>query len=314
MRFLKEIFNIEVKEIKCKIQLPNYIRNRYVIRYAYFDDIKTIFLYPKEKVESINLLATHINNIRKKEKLIVIVILDRITARERGKYIKMKIPFIVKEKQCYLPFMGTILTERCDSEIGVTEKLMPSAQVLLFFFIYKKGQDMYIQEAVKNLGFSAMTISRAVDELENVGIIKSYKEGVNRIISSDLSGEKLFKKAKPYLKNPVKRVQYIYNENLQDEFVIAGDSALSKITMINPPVLKCFASKDNSGLRKMKNEMLLDKSRQIELQIWYYKPCVYQEMGIDPLSVATSYMDAYDERVGEAVEDMLNELWRRLSA
>ncbi len=313
MKFIKEMFNIDVKETDCRIQFPNYIRNRYVIRYAYFNDVKTMFLYPKEKVESINLLATHINNIRKKELLSVIVILDRITARERKKYIKMKISFIVKGKQCYLPFMGAVLTERCDSEIGSIQKLMPSSQVLLFFLIYNKGQDMYIQEAVKNLGFSAMTISRAVDELEYIGLIKSYKEGVQKVVSIELSVEKLFEKAKPYLNNPIKRVQYVYRENLKEEYVLAGDSALSKITMLNLPALKCFATKDNGDLRKSKNEILFDKSRQVELQIWNYKPCIYEEMGIDPLSVAISYMDTYDERVEEAVGDMLNELWRRLN-
>ncbi len=313
MKFISKLFNIEVKETACQVQFPNYIRNRYVIRYAYFNDVKTIFLYPKEKVDSINLLATHINNIRKKEKSSVVVVLDRITAREREKYIRMKIPFIVKGKQCYLPFMGAVLTERCDSEIGLIHKLMPSAQVLLFFFIYNKGRDMYIQEAVKSLGFSPMTISRAVDELEYIGLIKSYKEGVQRIISTDLSAEKLFEKAKPYLKNPVKRLQYVYKEKLKDEFVLAGDSALSKITMINQPVLKCFATKDDSDLRQFKDELLFDKSKQVELQIWNYKPCIYEEMGIDPLSVATSYMDTYDERIEEAVGDMLNELWGRLN-
>ncbi len=312
MIFLKEIFNLKIKEFECKYSFPNYINRRYKIHIVYLDEKKSFFIYPKVKIESMNILKKHIEKIKQKEKIPTVVILEKITARERAKYIQAKIPFIVKDKQCFLPFLGTLLTERCDVDIEPPKKITPATQALLFYFIYKKAKDMYIQDAISNLEFSSMTISRAVKELEQIKLVKTYKDGVKKLISSELSCENLFEKAKPFLSSPIKRKQYISKENLTDNCILAGDSALSRYSMLNPPYIQCYATNDAKIWRKNKDEILTDDKKQAELQIWKYKPCTFKKTEIDVLSVAMSYLDVYEERVEKAVEEMLAELWRQL--
>ena len=60
--------------------------------------------------------------------------LTAISRQRRKSFIDAKIAFVVPEKQIYLPFLGSFLTERCDSEglVPATEKLQPSAQMMLF--------------------------------------------------------------------------------------------------------------------------------------------------------------------------------------
>lgn len=69
--------------------------------------------------------------------------------------------------------MGVQLQDRCDSETAITpvlEKLKPSEQMLLFAFITREKKPMYLSDMTKWFGFSAMTISRAANQLTQVGL------------------------------------------------------------------------------------------------------------------------------------------------
>ena len=52
-----------------------------------------------------------------------------------------KIAFIVDGKQIYLPFMAAYLQERCDAEKSDREEILPSAQMLLLYFIYEGAKE-----------------------------------------------------------------------------------------------------------------------------------------------------------------------------
>ncbi len=312
MKFLKEVLNINVRESECNYSFPNYINSRYRITYAYLDDLKVFFLYAREEIKSVNNLTKHIEKIRQKENIMLVLILEKITARERKKYIKAGIPFVVIGKQCYLPFMGTLLTERCDLRLNDIKKIMPSSQVLLFYFIYHKAEPMHIKDACDNLGFSSMTISRAVKELEKIGLIATHKEGVKKLISSDFEPRELFEKAKPYLSNPIKRKQYILIKDVEADYLISGDGALSMYSMLNPPIIPTYATVDTKILRENKDDIIIDNKNLVELEIWKYKPCLYKEMHIDVLSLIMSYEDNYEARLIKAKEEVLEELWRKL--
>lgn len=55
----------------------------------------------------------------------------------------------------YLPFLGALLTERCDSEGLVTgaEKLQPSAQMLLFAYILNRNEPMPMTPFAERFAF-----------------------------------------------------------------------------------------------------------------------------------------------------------------
>lgn len=248
------------------------------------------------------------------ENIPVIIMLDKITARHRQSMIDNNIPFIVSNKQCYFPFLGTLLTEKCDREIETLNKLTPSAQMLLFYYVYSRQKEIYTNSAVEDLEVSAMTITRAVRQLEQAGLVQVYKFGVQKIMTTEYTNKELFEKARPYLSNPVKKNCYISKDALDDSLLYAGDSALSIVSMLNPPLIACYATDNDERWKEEKTEELMDEEEQVELQVWKYDPKVLTRNNrVDVLSLATYYFnDDDDERIEECVEEMLEDYWKNI--
>jgi hypothetical protein len=118
MEYLKRMLHLNVKidESIPKYSLPNYIISRYSIRTALFERQKVFLLYPKVELDRVNAIKKHIQKIQTIEKIPVVIVLSGITARQRQNMVDAGISFIVENKQCYLPFLGTVFTERCDAK------------------------------------------------------------------------------------------------------------------------------------------------------------------------------------------------------
>ena len=58
------------------------------------------------------------------------------------------------------------------------------------------------------------------------------------------------------------------------------------------------------------NSELLDSKKQSELQLWSYDPLLFSQLDIpDPISLAVSLMDVRDERVEQALDVIMEEVW-----
>lgn len=311
MNFLEKAFHIKIRNEDCaqKYPLPNYILSRYSVKSAFFDKQRVFLLYLKAELDQVNTIKKHIQKLQSFDKIPVVLVLSQITARQRLGMIEGGIPFIVENKQCYLPFMGTILTERCDVEAEPVQKLLPSAQMLLFYYIHRKQKELFSNAAVEALGVSAMTITRAVRQLEQAGLIRTYKSGVMKIITTDFSRRELFENARGYISSPIKRTVYVPKTTIDNSCLAAGDQALSMMSMLNPPRIGCYAASDSAKWKRY-NDSLVDEENQFELQLWKYDPKVLTTEGcVDVLSLAMCYADVADERVEEAIEEMLEVYW-----
>src|SRR5699024_4116159 len=105
MEYLKRVLGIEVTyESRSIRHMPNFISTRYTLQGASLDGQKVVFLFPKTELEQIEALKKHLERVHESEKLPVVLVLDRITSRQKEYLLREKIPFVVKEKQIYLPF------------------------------------------------------------------------------------------------------------------------------------------------------------------------------------------------------------------
>ena len=312
MKFLEDTLHIKVREGSQAMAygLPKYMTNRYTIEEVYLDGQKVFFLQPKTELEAVHTLNQHIQKLQTVENIPVVLSLARVTAQERQALITAAIPFVVENKQCYLPFMGTYLTERNAAPKFQVKKLLPAAQLLLFYYIYQGQEKLYSQELIKALQVSGMTVTRAIRQLEGVGLLQTYKEGVQKVVTSSYQRRELFEKAQPYLINPVKKTAYLPKRLVDANMVAAGELALAEYTLLNQPAVECYALTSFMPWKEQLQEQLFNPQEQVQVELWKYNPLVLAgDNKVDVLSLAMSCKDSYDERIEEAVEEMLEQFW-----
>lgn len=313
MEYLKRVLGIEVLyENKALEHLPNFISTRYDSQKVSLSGQKAVFLYPKTELEQVETLKKHLERVKKVADRPVVLVLEQITARQKEYLLREKIAFIVDGKQIYLPFMAAYLQERCDAEKSDREEILPSAQMLLLYFIYEGAKELSTSQAAKDLDLTPTSISRASKQLEEMGTLQSRKIGVQKILFSENSPE-LFYKAEKVLLNPVKRTVYVPCEEVKNELLESGYSALAEYSMLNAPGVWCYASERISQWNDCMTKDLQDSNSQVAVEMWRYDPRkLSKKKMVDELSLALSLREDADERVEEAVEEMLNDLWRKI--
>ena len=314
MEYLDKVLGVKVTydDVEFKY-LPNFIATRYRLRMVSMIEQKMIFLYPKTELEQIEVLKKHIARIQKNENLPVVLVLKELSFRQKEYLIREKIPFIVDGKQIYLPFMAVYLQERCSAEKKTREEILPSAQMLLLHFIYGGAQELSTSQAAKDLELTPTSISRASRQLEEMGLLHIRKVGVQRIMQSEDSPKTLFQKAGDKLLNPIKRTVYIPKELVGTELLESGYSALAEYSMLNTPNVRCYAAERISQWKDVMTNSLLNSQVQVGVEMWRYNPRKLSTRNIvDELSLALALREDADGRVEEAVEEMLNELWRKI--
>jgi len=184
MNFISNLLGISMKHEPWdkEQQLPYLILDTYNIESVYFDQLHSIFLYPKTELPQVQTIKKHIILIQKIEHVPVVLALTHLNKTRREYLINSHIPFVVKESQIYLPFLAVVLQERFNKEKVSVEKLQPSAQLLFLFFLYNNKSKLYMNNAIKALKITAMTISRSVKQLEGTGLFFTKKEGVQKVI------------------------------------------------------------------------------------------------------------------------------------
>ena len=314
MEYLNKVLGIKVtyKDVEFK-HLPNFIATRYRLQMVSMNEQKVIFLYPKTELEQIEVLKKHITRIQKNENLTVVLVLKELSFRQKEYLIHEKIPFIVEGRQIYLPFMALYLQERCSAEKKPREEILPSAQMLLLHFIYGGARELSTSQAAKDLELTPTSISRASRQLEEMELLHIKKVGVQRILQSESSPKILFQKAGDKLLSPIKRTVYIPKEFVGTDLLESGYSALAEYSMLNAPNVRCYATERISQWKDAMTNSLYDSQMQVAVEMWRYNPRKLSMRNIvDKLSLALSLREDADERVEAAVEEMLNELWRKI--
>lgn len=310
MEFIEKVLGLDVSRQPWEHlqKMPYYIQDRFTIEKVALGNIATLFIYPRTELDHTAALQKHIARIQKAESIPVVIVLLSMSRYRRDAFVEARIPFVVPDKQLYLPFMGTYMQERLDSEEVKLEKFQPATQVLFFYYLYQGQKDMYMTNAVKDLGYSAMTISRAAKQLVQTGFFTESKNGVQKVLTGSVQGRELFNSVRPALTNPVRRRTSVKKVDLNDAYILAGDSAIAKQTMLNDSMFCCYAVVGKQNLRELPYAM--DANTDVVVEVWKYDPTLLSKDGmVDPLSLVMSFEDEEDERVQDAIEELLDTLW-----
>lgn len=289
-------------------KLPLYIAGNYEFQIVRLNDCQCLMLTPLEELVTIPALKKQIKKIQEIEDVPIVLKLTGISYYRRKNLIENRIPFITN-KQIYLPFMGTYLQKE-NEESQVIEKVMLSTQMLILMYLYHSEKKLYISDATKKLPFSAMTMSRAVKQIEAIGLFYITKDGVSKVVESKYDKKELYEKVKGYLNSPIRKTGYIEKEMLTEDMVLAGETVLAEKTMLNYGVIKTYAVCTKKFDKKLLINELVNPEKQYRLELWEYEPKFFSDDNMaDAISVALSFADTEDERIEEAVEELLENRW-----
>jgi len=290
--------------------LPYYLIDRYDFKKANLDGVPCLLMKPKGEPDTLPAIKKHIANVYKTEPLPVVLELDGMTARRRKSLIEARIPFVVPECQIYLPFLGVALSERYKSMTPPVETLMPSAQLLLFHYLYQDKPELYVGETAGVFGISAMQISRATKQLAALGLVSARKDGLRTVISCQERRCDLFERSKPYLMEPVRKRIFVEYKDLPDGLPLSGYSALSELTMLGGTASETFAFFGKAG-EITGSDTLVDNTAQAEVELWRYDPALLSKSPnvVDALSLVASIDPGGNERVEQAIDELLETLW-----
>ena len=260
-------------------------------------------LAPTEELATLPALKKQIVKIQQIDNVPVVFELTTVSNYRRKSLIENNIPFIT-DKQVFLPFIGTMLSDEKEPQ-KLTGKFVYSTQQLFLFYLYSKKKRLYTSEAGKVLPFTAMTLTRAVKQLETTDLFLVAKDGVNKFIESKYKRDELFEKAKVYLTTPVRKTGYIDKTQVTENMVFAGETALSEKTMLNPSRVVTYAISEKDYDKALLTDELIDRDKQVRLELWAYNPKQFSEdNSADDISLVLSFTDTNDERIEEAVDEL----------
>ena len=294
--YIEKILGISVQyhHWKGELELSYYITERYDMRLVELGAIRCIFLWPKEKLNQIGSLKKQIRRIQmEEESLPVVFVFDSIDRYRRDAFLAAHLPFVVADSQLYLPFMGMYLQEKYTAEIRSADCLQPFTQLLLFYWYYRQEKCIYMNEAVKVLQCSAMTVTRAFRQLEQTGMFETGKTGVQKYLKGKKEPDAILRDLEEQLVSPVSDIIYVKKTELKEyidstQLFLTGASALNRMGIKTEEKVPCYAVSKKGNIFSGSSE-LLDASTQAGVQLWKYDPSVLSKNDfVDPLSLALS--------------------------
>ena len=310
---LKQTVHIsENTELYKKLPLAFY--GRYHIYNVETNGLLWIAISPKSETGLV-MLRKDRARIENLAKLNCALFLESTTFYIREKLMDEGIPFVIKDKQLYLPFIGYLLAGTSGRKLAPVHLISFLTQRLLFTAIYENWQEVKVSEAAANLSVTKMSVSRCFDEIEYLNISILKMKGKSRVICIPDNVKAFWKEVKGVLRSPVIN-RYVFKEDLGLE-KRAGISALCEYSLLSAPEYPIYAitKKEIIGSQIRDRQQISERDEVgcVVLELGYFIDYEGKQVE-DPLSVALSLTDEElrDERIRISTKEMLEEyVWSK---
>lgn len=322
LHYLREILGIEVPGVKPWVranELPYFLRDAFQ-----FSELEllgqpiVLAIGRAEAKKSLSEVRIWMDKVKALAGQPVVFVTDALASYERRRLIEQKVPFIVPGNQLYLPDLGLDLREYFRQRAPATGvALSPSAQAMLITALLRQPWQSDWQPSVvaATLGYTPMTLSRAVKELIATGLAIGYTIGRSRWLRMELPPEQVWERARPALRTPVKRTVWVAAPPggvACRPSRIAGLSALARYSMLAEPKWPVYAmtsldwkAATGAGVRELPEP----ESDAQEWQIWSYSPALHPDAAtVDPLSLSLSLQENADDRIQLALDELKGHL------
>lgn len=225
-------------------------------------------------------------------------------------FIQEGIPFIIENKQIYLPFLGLALKEEKSRYIQPCQRLSFLTQKLLLVSIYEGWKKVNVSQAARRIGVSKMSITRCFDEIEALHLPYIHQVSNQRVFTCLGTKKEMWQKLYPFMRNPV--IKEIYLSEIPDKFALrSGVFALSEFSLIyeDYPTYAVTKRELKQYLSSVKQVASFDQEQVCTIQELGYIIPFSNHLSIDPLSIALILEDESKKevRIEIAIEEMLEE-------
>jgi hypothetical protein len=295
-------------------KLPYFLQDTFEVRELKLLDRQMLLAIDKRpERQGLANVRGQLDKLRQLAGIPVVYVNGALASYERKRLIEQKVPFLVPGNQLYLPDLGIDLREYFRKPPAAPDNaLSPATQAMLIAVLLRKPSPAKWQpaEVVSELGYSAMTLSRAVKELTAADIATLRTEGRARWLHKERTVAETWERAKPLLRSPVKRRFWArpVPKWKPPHVRLAGLSALARYSMLSEPQWPIYAvspaqwkTATNAGIETLPEPL----PGAYEWELWHYNPALIPESEtVDPLSLALSLQGNTDERVQLALDEL----------
>lgn len=291
--------------------LPAYLTGQYEFFDGTVGNVHVLFLQSAEEPVPSN-AKKHERALRPHWTGPIAFTFERIAPRTRQRMVSEGLAFVVPGNQVYLPALGVNLRERYQARKQTVDRLRPSAQVLLLHALANGPSSLSTPSGMaRQLGYTAMAMGQALNQLEDAKLVTVHKEGRERRF--ELAGEPadLWLQAQPLLANPISRRRYLIGAPASAHEGIAGGlSALATYSALAEPSVPvvAFDRSNATGLLAAHGVQQLPTAdeAELEVEVWSYDPALLSDgSAVDRLSLYLCLREDADERVHSALDEMM---------
>lgn len=295
-------------------KLPYFLQDTFEIRELRLLDRQVLLAIDKRPDKpGLASVRGQMDKLRQLAGMPVVYVTGTLASYERKRLIEQKVPFLVPGNQLYLPDLGIDLREYFRRPPAAPDTaLSPATQAMLITVLLRQPWRAEWQpaEVMSDLGYTAMTLSRAVKELTAAGIATLRTEGRARWLHTEHTAKHTWERAKPLLRSPIKR-RFWARPTVKwkpPHVRLAGLSALARHSMLSEPQLPIYAvspaqwkTATQAGIEALPEPL----PGACEWELWHYNPALIPNSEtVDPLSLTLSLQDNTDERIQLALDEL----------
>lgn len=320
MKTKKEIFeyiqnstNWEIVPNNISFNLPLYLKAGYVLWGAKIQGLSVLFANVKDETLDIRV---HQNAIKKLEEISschTVLVFDKLDSRNIESLVKKHIPFVIKDKQIYMPFaLMQIQTQSKKKALLRNVSLTSDADMILIGYLdgqIKSG--MMIKDIAGVINRELRATSQALQVLEALGYIQIEVQGRSRYIYF-ISPMEVYERLEKESKLPVK--YSFFAKDFIGEKIYSGFTALSHYSTLVEEKIKTIAISHKQLTSEQLEALECDKDEApYKIEVWDREPSVFAHNDmINLLYVIRFFKNDEDERVQEAVEQLEIKMIERL--
>lgn len=298
-------------------KLPLYLKQQFELVQGSYADRPLIFAVEQGVGSSApSALRKYLAQIERLLGKPVILVQSSMTGFQRAAHIEAGQPFIVPGKQLFMPQLGIALTERFSRKaIRQLDTLTPAAQLTLFTLLTGADhQEATPSQLAKGLGYTAMSMGRAIDELAILGLVETKRQGREKRVNLAGQKQEIWENAQALLISPVRSSHLVRWLCPPPRLNLGGLSALAAHSDLMDAGIQTFAI-DGPHWAVFKSDGTVesvdtDYEAEAQLDVWHYSPAgIEHDDHSFLLSIYAQFKDDPDERVSLAAQSLIEGLW-----